>query len=105
MTILAPSFLIGPCSLLQVIRTTMGAWMSSSFGQILSLCNHALSRSAGLTDNKSTTTILATCYLLLLQLVLCCVSALKCSMIVHPPKGCCGAVYILHLCFGSVEIF
>ena len=34
---LAPSFLIGSFSYLQVTRTTMKAWMSSNFGRILPL--------------------------------------------------------------------
>ena len=34
---LAPSFLIGSSSFLQVMRTTLKAWMSSNFGRIPSL--------------------------------------------------------------------
>ena len=34
MTTLAPSFLIGSSSLLQVIRSTIKAYMGSKFGQI-----------------------------------------------------------------------
>ena len=33
----APSFVIGSSSFLQVTRACMKAWMSSNFGQILSL--------------------------------------------------------------------
>ena len=33
MNTLAPSFLIGSSSFLQVLRTCMKAWMSSNFGQ------------------------------------------------------------------------
>ena len=33
MNILAPSFLIGSSSFLQVLRTCMKAWMSSNFGK------------------------------------------------------------------------
>ena len=36
MTTLAPSFLIGSSSFLQVTRTTIKAWMGSKFGQIRS---------------------------------------------------------------------
>ena len=34
MSILAPSFLIGSSSFLQVTRTTINAWMSLNFGGI-----------------------------------------------------------------------
>ena len=37
MTNLAPSFLNGSSVFLQVARTTIKDWMSSNFGQILSL--------------------------------------------------------------------
>ena len=36
MTTLAPSFMIGSTSFLQVTRSTINAWMGSKFGQIRS---------------------------------------------------------------------